>query len=917
VRIDDLEVAVDARDLRLGEEILRDSTGDLTAKLQTGTVQGRAEGDTFEVEGVQVDMTLPLRGEPTLVPGVQAAVGRTRASLASGMRVRLEPWQLRASLPGLSHTLELPLPFDLAIDLPRVELSTPPRDRTVVEGVRVTVKGDLPSEDRLNADMDVRVKRLEVRADDLQVATGDLRLDLEARYDEKGPSSVSGTLGLGAVRMARAGEASRPVLAPGELTFDVRDLALNDADPLLSRAKVSASGRFAPFTLALEGQLGGGNGEGSLDVRVGSLEPLLAVMGPEALEGLDFHETRLELRAKGKWTGLASREPQLEHRVEVDVSQAGAHGAGLDVKLPRIGLVLTHEGRGLVHEANLRVEADRAVVNGHALAEPLVLDTKLQADASEQTARLESRLTGPGGLRTDIDASVVRGTVTHSEKLTVSDPAVLASMLPTATRDELAVDFGSLRVELEGRGTATGVLRTDLAGLVDGWEQRGQLTQKLHMTLRGVRYAPEGLTVLVPETHVEVDAQGSLEAIAKDTRVHIPRIDVDDHGSHLTVHEVRQTLRVETNGESTAVHLDGTIARVEQDMVLAYRIEDVHLSALLRLEGEESVELERLVIHNRRGGTRLELQKTLTRGTKAGKRGPQGLALKGKLTQDLARIDGDPKTLKARGTLTAPFAVDSSDGSLFRIHAMLKLDNVDADLPELEVKVRGLHASMPVEEAVEYTAEKGLDVVPFTERNVFSRVRFQDLQPFLSDDSMFEVRKMRWKDVDLGPIVGSMRVDRNVFAIDKIKIQKDDALIAGNLVVDYLPGSERVKFRGKVTGLRPGGSGEPLDANAAIEFDPRRLEVEGRIQIVRVGRKHLLELIDLVDPFREDASMNSLRSALKFGYPKQVSIGLSQGLMSMKVSLGGFFGSLIRLGEIQGVALGPFMTRHVAPYMPW
>jgi translocation and assembly module TamB len=167
----------------------------------------------------------------------------------------------------------------------------------------------------------------------------------------------------------------------------------------------------------------------------------------------------------------------------------------------------------------------------------------------------------------------------------------------------------------------------------------------------------------------------------------------------------------------------------------------------------------------------------------------------------------------------------------------------------------------------------------------------------------------------VGPIAGSLQVQRNVFAVNQLKIQKGKGAIGGQLVLDYLPGAERIKFRGNATGLRLGSRKERLDGNLALVFLPATLELNGRVQILRLSRQHLLELLDLLDPFREDPSFNRLRRVLAFGHPSFVRLEMSQGLMSMKVNLGGM-AALIRMDAIRGIALGPFMNRHVAPLLP-
>jgi hypothetical protein len=60
--------------------------------------------------------------------------------------------------------------------------------------------------------------------------------------------------------------------------------------------------------------------------------------------------------------------------------------------------------------------------------------------------------------------------------------------------------------------------------------------------------------------------------------------------------------------------------------------------------------------------------------------------------------------------------------------------------------------------------------------------------------------------------------------------------------------------------------------------------------------------------------MNRVRLGLKFGYPKFVLLKFNDGLMDAKVDLGGLAGA-IRIDEIKGIPVTPFMEQYVQPYI--
>jgi hypothetical protein len=965
VEVTDTALTLDAKDLRFEGDPLT-VIGQVGTTLALGTVRAQAEADTVRTRDVRLEATVDFAPDRTLSPSLRVALGETVASLGAGTRIQVAPFRLEVDATDVTPELDELVRFEGRGGTARVQLDTGPGEGTTVEGLDLRMSGhyahgasftvrtdtgvaavvsrspgsttrvrdarlklaledvalheEEPMRSTATVKVDTRAATVELVDEAQTVAVQAPRATVEGRYLGRRPSNFQGTLGLEGARLTRDGKTSR-LLSAGELTWSVKDLVLDEDNPLRSHVELEANGRFAPVTLSLEGALAKGDGQANLHLRVESFEPFRSLLDTSGVGELDLAGSGMEVHGRGTWQGLDSDAPTLDHHLEANVSKVGYHQPDLDVRLPRIGLVVDHKGRALDHHATLRAEIARPEVNHQALDGSIVLAAKADVNGSKGEARLESSLGGIPGLDVRATAHAVTsldGRVEHTEQVTVAQLGGLAPLIPPEIREVLAVDLQAIRMEVDGRGRVDGLF--DPPG-PDGAPAPTPYHQTLQGTLGRIHYTPEGLVVDVPETRFEVDARGDADGMAAQAELHVPRIEVEDGDDHhLILHDLRQEVRLTAQGEGetgrTTIELEGGIARVDQDISPAYPMEDVAVSGRLVMDGLTSVELERFVLENRRGGTTLELQKTLTRGEGADAGATRGLALQGKLSQVLDRLDGDPKTLVARGRVEAPFTVDSADGSLFRVQAILELRDVNVELPELDVIIEGLNARVPMEEAIEWT-EAGMVVVPTTERNVFARVRFQDVQPFLSGDSHIEARRFHWNEVEVGPVMGSMRVEGNVFSVDKMKVHKDDALISGQLVIDYQPGAERITFRGNVTGLKPRGSDDPLDANAAIVFDPNRLEMDGRIQIVRVSRKHLLALIDLVDPFREDPSMNSLRGGLKYGYPKQVRISMAQGLMSMKVDLGGLIGGLIKLGEIQGVSLGPFLNQHVAPYLPW
>jgi hypothetical protein len=972
VQADGVAIEIDTKKLRLDTQKLLASSGDARASARAERLVVRGRAGTFELEDAQVGLSIPLQpsrdGDP---PSMQVAVGEADVALSSGLQLQLSGTRLDARIPdGLPESLSSRARFVGTGTVDHARVTTASREGIVADEIELELDGvwdpeqassvrararveDFrafggPSSVRMHeTSVTLDVERVQIEGDDSAVreaavslvlaskqgrfrtadatlATNTLGLSLTGLYRLAGTSSLEGVLQLGPLRLARGRSAAKTITAAGTIDWRATELVIDPARPLRSRGVLRAKGRLAPFVIDIESRAARGHVTGDTRIRVDRLDSLWASLAPEGLGGVDLHRSVLDVHATSSWSEIGSESLTLEHRVEARLSNAGVRTPTFSAALGEVEVVADHRGTLAGHTGNFTVRLANPIVNERRVDGSFTIASNVTLDGSGRPTRLQATLAGPegAGVQGELEAELdPDGSIRHTERLSVQRLDRVAALLPVPPPDGL--DLARLRTEITGHGTLHGALRPDRLGLADRWPEAA-IRQSLEARVRDLRHAPEGLSVTCPEARVQLEAEAKGAEVTASGRLRVPRIELEDATHGLTIHDVEHELRIVASGlgpeRALAVDSSGRIARVEQDLWSEYPMEDLTITGRLVIDGSRAIDLERFVLENPRGGTRLELSKQLgdARRRTSSRVGADGrFSLQGRLEQDFARLDGMPRVFAAKGRLKAPFSLDSGDGSLFRLHAQVELDDVDLELPGHEISIEGARAIISVEEAIEWTPEAGLALVPHTQRDAFSRVRFQDIQPFLSGHNHFEVDRLRWKQREAGPLVGSLRVERNVFAVDKLELQKGEARISGQLVVDYVPGAERVQFRGKLTGLRPDRSKDPVDANAAIAFDPVRLELDGRVQIVRISRKHLLELIDLVDPFREETSLNLLRRRLGYGYPKRVSIALSQGLMSMDVELGGVIGSMVKIGEIRGIPLGPFMNRHVAPLVPW
>ena len=293
--------------------------------------------------------------------------------------------------------------------------------------------------------------------------------------------------------------------------------------------------------------------------------------------------------------------------------------------------------------------------------------------------------------------------------------------------------------------------------------------------------------------------------------------------------------------------------------------------------------------------------------------GFSSLGLTVAVTQKLEKL-ANPGRFAGSGT--AAFEVEPS-GDLRRYHAAAttRFSQASFTLPAEKVSVRNLDGTLPIVE--DFAIDHGkLRLFQALKGNAYPQLRFSDRRPFLSGSGALSVEKLAVGDLDITDLMGNIRVARNQLIIEQLDAGVRGGRLAGQCLVDWRGADSVAQLRVRMTGIeaRHKGAHERFDGNAALDLKLRERDLDGRIEVLRIGRQHLYDLLDEVDAHHKDAAINRVRSALELGYPNRVEVNFDRGFASMQVTFGGL-ARLVKVHEVHGIPTGPLVERYLGPLL--
>lgn len=557
----------------------------------------------------------------------------------------------------------------------------------------------------------------------------------------------------------------------------------------------------------------------------------------------------------------------------------------------------------------------------------------LEPDADHGAATLALRGAGGAAVDVSLDGTFAKKDerLRYRADLSVEKLDAFAALIEGAVPRASSVAIPRTRIRGAAHGDLAGLMSRTREGALAVSPQplatvRGQ--QALELEVSGLDFRTPERQIVVPKLSLRLSSvHGAAGAGRGEARFRAESLQYDGGGTSVRIEGLDQTVSAEfakaPDQGLVDVHSKLAIGSLAQSFLPAYRVAGLSFDTHLQVERLRSIFLRELALHNPIAGTRLTAAGVLelspheelaegAQGERDTIAGREALLLQGRLQQELAPFEELGFAARASGRVEVPFRVESGGLLGYRLLAALEAKQVSLLSKDEGVGIEDLNGVVPVVEELALLPS-GLVVSAGPRASPLSETRFFDVHPFLSGNDYLTARSIQLRGLQpLGPLAANVRIDRSDFLIDQLQVGWSSGQITGQVRMAYREGDPLVRMRLNATGLRAGSSGDPFDANAALSFVPNAMTLDGKVQLVRVSRAHLLAVLDMIDPFRESASANRVRMGLTFGYPKFVRFQLHDGAVDTKVELGGA-ASVVRIDEIRAVPLGPILQRYVVP----
>lgn len=880
----------------------------LLGALPKGTVPVTLEGGRLQLHLAQLELR---DGAPRLAAGGSAGVDldlpRARVPVGKGAltlaRVRAgvsaqpagdDRWSARVTLRVEAA--------DLSGQTPLSARGT----RLEARADQMKIDAAAPAASAGTVKLEGGVAALDVRTPALRAAVDRLGLRFDAKLSGKPPYAANLEVPVEGLLLTD-GRVRRLLATPARVSVSLAQVQPDLQRPIASRGDLRAGVELGAVQVSADAHKRPDDVDVDLALKASSLDVARPFLPPDLARKLDWAHLAVDLQTKARVQRLATPAPFVKQQtsLHVDGLRSGRTSAR------RLALLVSSNGDARRHEADLSLSARGISLDGHQVPDA---NLHLTAAADRRRPYAKLHLDADGGAHLALDASAGLAPGGHRLDADVdlqADRLLLAGILRPLVPALEGIDLRRTAIRLQAHAGVTGVVERigrsgDIRPTRDPLHTAGGAADlTVHLADLAVTQGATQVGLRGLDWKVGLRGASNRRELSSEVRADMVRLASGEQ--RLTLARLQDTTAAVLTGDPATGPVDLTnqlvLTGLRQDLAPFVPTDEITLALAARRQADGLIEISELRLADAKAGTSVSLTGAVDLAT------DRRLSVRGRVDQDLSKLSPLPSRMAASGHLGLALSVDSPDLEAFRTRAVLALDGVELRAPAIGLAVEGADAQIPVDLRV-VMGPQGLKIPRDVRVNPYASLRFSDQEPLQAQSSFLSIARLTTPIVTIAPLAGNLSIDQNVLSLGQLEMGVRGGRVTGQCTLDWQGNDAKIETRIRATGVQS-SHGEPFDGDAALVVSTGERSIEGRAQILRIGKRHLLDLLDVQDPHRVDPAMNRIRHALVLGYPDQVRIAFSHGFASARVTLGGL-ARLIRIDEIRGIPTGSLLDKVLA-----
>ncbi len=249
------------------------------------------------------------------------------------------------------------------------------------------------------------------------------------------------------------------------------------------------------------------------------------------------------------------------------------------------------------------------------------------------------------------------------------------------------------------------------------------------------------------------------------------------------------------------------------------------------------------------------------------------------------------KGVNASGGVSFRGGIKSPREKELELNGGLKFEHLFMSYQD-RASVNDLNGEIRMVQGIRYV--KGVEIMAQQEGDApYTGTLYDLMRPYLKKGYDLTMGSASYDEYKIGPLNMDIAWNRGRLLIDRYDLSLFDGGIVGSVRAAYLSGMPEYSLYSNIAGIRfdrifkGSKGGEDVQVNADLNLKGKGTEIEGDVNVTRIGKDILDRALLRLDPNESNPQIVDIRSKLNtLGWvPKEVSIWIRHGELNLDVTL--------------------------------